>query len=269
VNKLKARITVGVVATLVATAVSAPTASAYDVVCKDGTISHAGGKQGACSWHGGVAGGSTTTTSLPTITSPDTSAPMIIVMSSAWFAPTSVGVGGTTPAVEVSVSDDRGFPTSSQVTVDWADGSKSSAPFTPGPSGYVPANVSVAGHVYRSPGRYAPVISLVDAAGNAATTPLADVTVVAAPQALGPPVVRGIRRAGRTVTCSPGSWAGAPALRVFWLAKGHRIPGATGRTFAVRTKDAGRQIACQVVAKNAGGTTQVTSAGVLIHRAQA
>jgi hypothetical protein len=28
----------------------------YDVYCVDGTISHSGGIQGACSWHGGVAG---------------------------------------------------------------------------------------------------------------------------------------------------------------------------------------------------------------------
>jgi hypothetical protein len=29
--------------------------SGYATVCSDGTLSHAGGKQGACSWHGGIS----------------------------------------------------------------------------------------------------------------------------------------------------------------------------------------------------------------------
>ncbi|MEI7889677.1 MAG: hypothetical protein WCI34_05145 [Actinomycetes bacterium] len=33
-----------------------PGGSGYMVICRDGTVSSSGGKQGACSWHGGVGG---------------------------------------------------------------------------------------------------------------------------------------------------------------------------------------------------------------------
>ena len=59
---------------------------------------------------------------------------------------------------------------------------------------------------------------------------------------------------GDVATCAPGNWDPTPVAVFFqWLRDGAPIPGATGATHTVQAADRTKQLACRVVATNAGG----------------
>jgi hypothetical protein len=76
-----------------------------------------------------------------------------------------------------------------------------------------------------------------------------------APEISGAPVV------GERLTCSPGTWSGAPApLFTFqWELNGVEIPSATGNTYVVVPADRGLALSCKVTATNREGAGSATS----------
>jgi hypothetical protein len=247
-------------------AVTASTASAYDVICADGWISHSGGKQGACSSHGGIAGGggsiSTPTYGVPSapVVLPDVTPPTIsLVAGGAMYEP--LVLGEATPSATVTLADDRGFPAGvGALVVNWGDGTTATVTAAPG----LAANVTVPGHSYEKPGTYTISLSVTDAAGNTGSAVPFTIVVIAPPRMVTRPTVRGSRHAGRTLTCSRGTWTGSPFYTQQWLANGQWIPSAHGRTFRLRTRDASRRISCRVVATNGAGSAHATSHAVRV-----
>ena len=79
----------------------------------------------------------------------------------------------------------------------------------------------------------------------------------AAPQLSGSPVV------GQTLSCSLGTWSGAPALARQWLRAGEPVAGQTAATYDLTAADLGTQVACQVTATGADGETVGTSSAVV------
>jgi hypothetical protein len=87
--------------------------------------------------------------------------------------------------------------------------------------------------------------------------------VLAAPANTAAPTVTGMRAAGNTLTCSPGSWSGGPTSYTYqWTRDGTPLAGATSPAYTVQTLDQGTTLACLVTASNAGGSRQATSRGV-------
>ncbi|MDO8211102.1 hypothetical protein [Conexibacter sp. CPCC 206217] len=78
---------------------------------------------------------------------------------------------------------------------------------------------------------------------------------LASPEIRTQPTLSGVAQVGRALTCELGTWTGSPALTVAWLRNGLPIAGATSATYTLATADAGQQLACQVTATNAAGTT--------------
>ena len=69
-----------------------------------------------------------------------------------------------------------------------------------------------------------------------------------------PPVVTGTVDVGDALTCSTGTWTGAPTSFTYtWSRDGTPIPGATHSTYAVQSIDQGRTLTCTVTAANAAG----------------
>jgi hypothetical protein len=79
-----------------------------------------------------------------------------------------------------------------------------------------------------------------------------------------PSVPAGDGHPGDTLTCSPGTWTGAPTSTTFqWLRDGAPIPGATSADYTVTDADVGASIVCRVTATNSGGSTSADSNAVL------
>jgi hypothetical protein len=100
-------------------------------------------------------------------------------------------------------------------------------------------------------------------AGGIATADAIAVTVPDAPVLRKQPRINGEREAGEILTCTSGTWRGAPvAYSHSWTdADGDQL--GTGATYTVRAADAGTTIFCAVTARNAGGvTTAVVSAWI-------
>lgn len=85
-----------------------------------------------------------------------------------------------------------------------------------------------------------------------------------APASTAKPAVSGSPVAGRTLSCSQGSWSGStPQTYAYqWLRSGGAIAGATRSTYTVTAADAGRSLACRVTASNSAGSASATSASV-------
>lgn len=81
----------------------------------------------------------------------------------------------------------------------------------------------------------------------------------AAPKPVKPPRVTGSARVGRRLTCSAGTWTGAPALTYVWKRSGMTIEDQTKKTYTVRKADRRRSLKCTVTATNAGGKVSVAS----------
>jgi len=89
-----------------------------------------------------------------------------------------------------------------------------------------------------------------------------------APRNISPPTISGDISAGSTLTASPGGWSGSQPMsfQYQWLICGangdacHDIKGATASTYQVRSGDVGNTIRVRVVATNASGSGNETSA---------
>jgi hypothetical protein len=257
-----------VLATLVAALALPTAASAYPVMCRDGTMSDAGGKQGACSHHGGVAGGAPSATT-PSVPSPTVPAPVADVMdptvSFVSTLPVSVQAGSPLPGPMVIYGDDRPLVAPASLLVDWGDGVVESVAITATGS-----LVTLPTHVYVAAGSFTPVTTITDAAGKQATAAGAPVTVTPLPPAsTSGPVVTGTPAAKRLLTCSPGAWSNDPtSIEYQWRRNGQPVSGAVASTFAVRTRDAGALLSCTVKAANVSGSATASSNSVRISRAR-
>jgi 6-phosphogluconolactonase (cycloisomerase 2 family) len=91
-------------------------------------------------------------------------------------------------------------------------------------------------------------------------------TVVTPPVNTAPPTITGTVQAGKTVTCSPGSWTESPTGYTYtWSRDGTPIVGATGSTYRIATGDEGLTLTCTVTATNEAGTSPpATSRGVTV-----
>ena len=70
------------------------------------------------------------------------------------------------------------------------------------------------------------------------------------------PWISGTRRVGELLTAKPGTWAPKPTLAYQWFRNGHRIAGATAKTYLLTTLDAGKKIRVRVKADGIGLKTR-------------
>ena len=79
-----------------------------------------------------------------------------------------------------------------------------------------------------------------------------------------PPVITGNPEVGRQLTCSQGTWAGAPppTFTYQWLLDNVAIPSATSSAYTVTSADRGLMLTCRVAAVNTEGTGYAASAPV-------
>lgn len=105
-------------------------------------------------------------------------------------------------------------------------------------------------------------------AGNA-TVFSASSAVIAAdpPRATAPPVVTGDAVDGATLSASPGTWTGTPAIALAYrwercdeLAGCRAIAGATGQTHTLSSADVGAEVRVVVTGTNSGGSATAESA---------
>jgi hypothetical protein len=80
------------------------------------------------------------------------------------------------------------------------------------------------------------------------------------PAASGKPTLSGKAAVGRTLTCTAPAFSGEPSiLAISWLRDGAPIAGEAAADYKLRDNDAGRAIACSIVASNLDGTGVATS----------
>lgn len=255
-------------------------ASAYDVMCRDGTISHAGGRQGACSHHGGVADGSGGTTPTPykppapyvppaPVAPADIAAP--VVSSQVYDGPSRVATGTVVKAPAVTVSDDVAWPFSVvgySLLLNWGDGLSEDVAFPGISTPYVSVSISLPTHVYVSPGDFNASVTVTDPAENSTTR---EVLAVAVEPAIagedGYPRLVGPARVGRILRCVPGDWGDAAArIRFRWIRSGKLLPTRTSSTLRLGRADEGRRIACRVNVRNDVASETATSRSRLVPR---
>ena len=87
-----------------------------------------------------------------------------------------------------------------------------------------------------------------------------------APANVTPPVVAGEASVGSTLSCTPGTWTGAPAptFTYIWERDGYAIVGATDTSYTITASDIGTDITCLVNADNASGIKSAVSAKVAL-----
>ena len=104
-----------------------------------------------------------------------------------------------------------------------------------------------------------------NAAGEASAAS-APVTGLLPPVSTGAPELSGQAEVGQTLTCTAGSWSGAPVAYIYaWERDGQPIAGATGSTYTLVTADGGQQITCLVKGVNgAGAGSAAASAAVSV-----
>lgn len=96
------------------------------------------------------------------------------------------------------------------------------------------------------------------------TATSAAVTIVAPPTNTVAPRVTGTVALGQTLTCTRGTWTGAPSFGYQWRSNGVALPGATGTTYVVGAADAGTSISCVVTATNVAGAVPLATAPVAV-----
>jgi 6-phosphogluconolactonase len=85
---------------------------------------------------------------------------------------------------------------------------------------------------------------------------------VPAPRVTNAPRISGSAKAGKTLTCSSGTWSNDPSAYAYqWDRDGTPIQGATHSTYKVQPIDEGQTLTCAVTASNRGGSASATSKG--------
>jgi hypothetical protein len=102
-----------------------------------------------------------------------------------------------------------------------------------------------------------------DNAGTAEATSNSVAIPGSAPQNTLAPEVFGTSEVGHALTCSSGTWSGAPTptFTYQWLLNGTDIPSATATTYTVAIADRGFVLSCRVTAVNREGSESASSAG--------
>jgi hypothetical protein len=72
-----------------------------------------------------------------------------------------------------------------------------------------------------------------------------------------PPAIPASAKVGDTVSCSPGTWTGAPSFAYAWLRNGAQV--ATGQAYTLAGADGGQAVVCRVTATNVNGSDQADS----------
>jgi hypothetical protein len=110
-----------------------------------------------------------------------------------------------------------------------------------------------------------------DSAGNVSTATRtisvkAGEAVIESPLPVQPgPRIVGEPAAGRTLTCTTGSWLNGPEDYDYaWLLDGEPIAGATAATYTTAGSDLGKQVSCRVTAINDAGDADALSNVVTI-----
>jgi hypothetical protein len=94
--------------------------------------------------------------------------------------------------------------------------------------------------------------------------PATPTALLRAPANLRRPALVGTARVGRTLTCRVGTWQRASAgLTVSWMSGSRTLPGHAVRRRLQRSL-AGRHVRCVVTARNAAGSTRVSSGSRLV-----
>lgn len=84
----------------------------------------------------------------------------------------------------------------------------------------------------------------------------AQLVLPVAPVVVAPPVISGTLQETATLSCTTGTWSGAPSGHTFrWLRGSVAIPGATAATHLLSGADVAQPITCEVTASNAGGAS--------------
>ena len=79
------------------------------------------------------------------------------------------------------------------------------------------------------------------------------------PRATSPALISGDTRVGGTLTCTPPAFdAPVDAVTIQWRDRDYAVV-ATGPSYTVQARDAGRDISCEVTASTAGGPTTTTA----------
>lgn len=87
-------------------------------------------------------------------------------------------------------------------------------------------------------------------------------TVTTAPVVTSKP---GLRRQGRKLACSRGSWGGSPAgYRYAWKVGKRIVPRATGTRLTITSAVRGKKVRCRVTARNAAGSASAWSRAVRV-----
>jgi hypothetical protein len=113
-------------------------------------------------------------------------------------------------------------------------------------------------------------VKAANSAGNAAAVSV-PVLVPSLPIEYVLPQITGNPVLGETLACSTGSWAGTPSptFTYQWLREAVPIPGTTQSTYRVSAADEGRQLACEVTARNSAGASVAISQAVSVPSAPA
>jgi hypothetical protein len=105
-----------------------------------------------------------------------------------------------------------------------------------------------------------------DGAANARSAPTGVVAASTAPQNTARPTVEGPAQVGETLAAEEGSWTNAPTSFTYQWQRCDldavacaAVPGATGKTYGVRTADIGFRLRVTVTARNAAGAGAATS----------
>ncbi len=88
--------------------------------------------------------------------------------------------------------------------------------------------------------------------------------LAAPPAATVQPSITGTARPGKSLSCNRGSWTNANSFAYAWLRNGTIISGVTSTSLKLVASDVGTTMTCRVTASGTGGSTQATSAGVLV-----
>lgn len=81
---------------------------------------------------------------------------------------------------------------------------------------------------------------------------------------VGDPVASGEGKVGSPVTVDPGSWDNGVTFKYQWLRNGEAIPGATARTYVVKSEDFGSTLVARVQGSKPGFVTQVKMADPIL-----